>query len=258
MIYTDREVKIIRDGGKRLAVILGEVAAMVRPGITTAALDAHAEARIRELGGAPSFLGYHGSLSATPFPSSLCTSINEEVVHAPAVPARILKDGDIIGLDIGMRYPAKGGYCSDMAVTVGVGKISADAERLINVTKEALQLGIAEVMAGVRVRDIGRVIQRHVESAGYSIVRELTGHGVGREVHEEPEIPNFAVNGTIGKRQLKVGMVIAIEPMVNAGSAAVKTLSDRWTVVALDQNLSAHFEHTIAVTKNEAVVLTIP
>ncbi|OGL87154.1 type I methionyl aminopeptidase [Candidatus Uhrbacteria bacterium RIFCSPLOWO2_02_FULL_48_12] len=258
MIYNSEEIAILREGGQKLAQVLREVAGQIRPGVTTAELDALAEKQIKNFGGAPSFLGYMGNLAATPFPSTLCTSINGEVVHAPAVPARTLKDGDIIGLDIGMRYPSKSGLCTDMAVTVGVGKIFKEAANLIRVTKEALDLGTSKARAGVCVRDIGEAIQRHVEAAGYSVVRDLTGHGVGRAVHEEPEIPNFAVPGPIGDRRLEAGMVIAIEPMVNAGSVAVKTKHDHWTVETHDRSLSAHFEHTVAVTKNGPLVLTLP
>lgn len=257
MIYNSEEISILREGGRKLAQILREVAESVRPGVTTAELDALAKKRIRDFGGVPSFLGYIGNLATTPFPSILCTSINDEVVHAPAVPARTLKDGDIIGLDIGMRYPAKSGLCTDMAVTVGVGKISKEATNLIRVTKEALDLGINRARAGVRVRDIGEVIQRHVEAVGYSVVRDLTGHGVGKAVHEEPEIPNFAIKGPIGERRLEAGMVIAIEPMVNAGSAAVRTRHNHWTVETHDRSLSAHFEHTIVVTEDRQIILTL-
>ncbi|OGL76746.1 type I methionyl aminopeptidase [Candidatus Uhrbacteria bacterium RIFCSPHIGHO2_12_FULL_46_13] len=257
VIYSAKEIKILHAGGRLLAQVLMEITAMVRPGVTTAELDACAEARIRELGGIPSFLGYRGNLSTTPFPSTLCASINGEVVHAPAVPSRTLKKGDIIGLDIGMRYPARSGLCTDMAVTVGVGTISSEAVKLIHVTKEALRLGISQAKAGARVRDIGAVIQQHVESAGYSVVKDLTGHGVGREVHEDPEIPNFVINGSIGERRLASWMVIAIEPMVNIGTPTVKTKSDNWTVTTSDQSLSAHFEHTIAITNNGPLILTL-
>lgn len=256
MIYSAKEIKILHRGGRLLAKVLMEITAMVRPGVTTSELDTYAKARLRELGGTPSFLGYRGNLSPTPFPSTLCTSINGEVVHAPAVPSRALKEGDIIGLDIGMRYPAKSGLCTDMAVTVGVGKISKEAVNLIRVTKEALDFGINRARSGARVRDIGEAIQHHVESAGYSVVRDLTGHGVGRAVHEEPEIPNFVINGPMGERRLEAGMVIAIEPMVNIGAPTVKTKSDNWTVMTSDQSLSAHFEHTVAVTEDKPIILT--
>lgn len=256
MIYHSEEIAILREGGQKLARVLQEVMKLIRPGITTAELDVLAEKRIREFGGTPSFLGYLGNHAAAPFPSTLCASINGEVVHAPAVPARTLKEGDMIGLDIGMRYPAPGGLCTDMAVTVGVGKISKEAGNLIRVTKEALELGINQAKAGVRISDISEVIQHHVEAAGYSVVRELTGHGVGRAVHEEPEIPNFVVKGPIGERRLEAGMVIAIEPMVNAGASAVRTKSDHWTVETMDSGLSAHFEHTVAITENGPLVLT--
>ena len=239
-----------------MAIVLKELADQVKPGVSTVELNALAERRIKEAGGSPSFLGYQGNLSAIPFPSSLCASINSEVEHGPAWPSRILREGDIIGLDLGMRYPKDEGLCTDMAVTVGVGKISSTAARLIRVTKGALEKGIARARAGNRVNDIGEAIQKHTEKFGFSVVRELSGHGVGRNVHEDPEIPNFIVLGAIGDRLLDVGTVIAIEPMINAGSPNVRTQRDQWTVTTSDQTLSAHFEHTIAVTKDAPLILT--
>lgn len=257
MVYSAADRAVMREGGRRLAAVLREVVAMVRAGVSTVELDAVAERRIRELGGLPSFLGYRTGRAAPSFPSTLCTSINSEVVHAPAVPGRTLQDGDIIGLDIGMRYPAAGGLCTDLAVTVGVGRVNAEAERLLRVTREALDLGIAAARAGRRVRDISVAVERHVAAAGFSVVKALVGHGVGRNVHEAPEVPNFVVEGPIGDYILQPGLVIAIEPMVNAGESFVKTLPDRWTVETRDRHLSAHFEHTVAVTKSAPLILTV-
>ena len=255
MVYSVDDIAVMREGGQRLARVLNEVVAMVAPGVTTADLDAHAAERMRALGGEPSFLGYTGS-GVTPFPSTLCTSVNREVVHAPAVPGRVLQEGDIVGLDIGMRYPAKQGFCTDMAMTVGVGQISSEASRLIQVTREALELGIQAAQPGRRVSDISRVIQQHVEGAGFSVVYDFVGHGVGRHVHEPPEVPNFVIKGPIANYHLTPGLVIAIEPMVNAGKPSVKTTSDQWTVVTKDKSLSAQFEHTIAITESGSKVLT--
>lgn len=254
MIYTPQEIKIIKQGGQYLAQALQKVVAAVAPRVTTAELDAIAEREIRALGAEPSFLGYVGPGPGTPFPGTLCTSINQEVVHAPPVPARVLKEGDIIGLDIGLRY---NGFCTDMAVTVGVGKISNEAKELIRVTREALEKGISAAKVGGRVRDISAAIQTHVEDAGYSIVRDLVGHGVGREIHEDPEIPNFVIDGPIGNEPLAEGLVIAIEPMVNMGKPNVRSGPGQWAVVTRDKSLSAHFEHTIAVTGNGPVILTV-
>lgn len=256
MIYSPQDVATIQEGGRRLATVLAEVSALVKPGVTTLELDEYAERRIRELGGVPSFKGYKSGFARTPYSSTLCTSINNEVVHAPPIPSRTLQNGDIIGLDIGMRYPAKDGFCTDMAVTVGVGKISPAAQKLISITRQALDEGIATAQPGARVRDISRAVQSCIEGAGFSIVDALVGHGVGKKVHEEPEVPNFVVRGPIGDYKLEPGLVIAIEPMVNKGEAEVDTLADGWTVATHDGSLSAHFEHTIAVTESGPVIMT--
>lgn len=256
MIYSESEIVVLRTGGALLANILKELIVMVRPGVTTVALDDWARIRILELGGEPCFLGYTTSGAATPFPSALCTSVNDEVVHAPAIPARTLQSGDIVGLDIGMRYPASDGLCTDMAVTVGVGKVSASAQRLMTVTQEALRRGIAVARAGKHIRDISHAIQSCVERAGFNVVRDLVGHGVGRAVHEPPEVPNYIVPGPIGDVILESGLVIAIEPMVNAGRSNVTTRSDGWTVRTRDGSLSAHFEHTVVVTADGVEILT--
>ncbi len=257
MIYSSQEIETLREGGRKLAEVLREVVAAVKPGVTTEALNRLAEERIRQAGGEPSFLHYQGGFGAIPFPGTLCTSLNNEVVHGVPIPARTLKEGDIIGLDIGMRWPAQDGLCTDMAVTVAVGDIPKEAQRLINVTHEALDRGIGAAQAGAKMRDIGAAVQRYVEGEGFSIVRDLIGHGVGKQVHEDPEVPNFVVRGPIGDYVLKPGLVIAIEPMVNAGRPEVETLDDQWTVATRDKSLAAHFEHTVVITDNGADILTI-
>jgi len=207
----------------------------VQPGMTTGELDRLAEEFIRAHGGRPAFKGYRG------FPASICPAVNDEVVHG--IPGdRRLKEGDIVGLDVGVEM---NGYYGDAAVTVPVGKASKEALRLLEVTREALMAGVARAKAGNRVGDISHAIQSHVEKHGYSVVRSLVGHGIGREMHEEPQVPNYGPEGR-GPR-LMAGQVIAIEPMVNVGGADVVTQPDGWTVVTKDGSLSAHFEHTVAV-----------
>ncbi|MFA7286777.1 MAG: type I methionyl aminopeptidase [Patescibacteria group bacterium] len=255
--YTSAEITIIRECGRLLAQILHEVIAQVRPGVQTAALDALARERMQAVGGVPSFLGYTAG-GSVPFPSTLCVSINGEVVHGPALPSRELHDGDIVGLDIGMRYPAKGGFCTDMAMTVPVGRVSEADRRLLEVTREALQLGVAAALPGATVGDISRAIEKRVKAAGYGIVRELVGHGVGRQVHEAPEVPNFFVRGPIAATVLQPGLVIAIEPMVNAGSAAIRTLKDNWTIATRDGSRAAHFEQTIVIAEHGPAEILTP
>jgi methionyl aminopeptidase len=248
MIYykTQKEIEIIGAGGKILAQILKQVAAEVKPGIGTKDLDDLAERLILQKGGQPSFKNYCPSSSDRPFPTTLCTSINDEVVHAPAIPNRILKEGDIIGLDIGMQY--KGLY-TDMAVTVGVGQISKSAQRLLNVTQEALNLGIEQVKEGNHISDIAKAIQVYAEKNGFSVVRELVGHGVGKKVHEEPNVPNFLTDES-RLIPIKRGMVLALEPMVNIGGWQIDTADDDMTFVTADGSLSAQFEHTVALDHN--------
>lgn len=246
---TDQEIELMRRGGKILAEVLGAVAKEVRPGISTSYLDMMAQQGLKARGANPSFLGYRtGNLS---FPASLCTSVNEAVVHGVPSPDFILAEGQIIGLDLGAWYK---GLCTDMAITVPVGKISRDAAKLIKITKQSLDIGIKQVQGGARVGDIGEAIQAYVEAAGFTVVKDLVGHGVGRAVHEEPRVPNFGRAGT--GPLLKEGMTIAIEPMVNIGGPAVTILSDGWTVVTADGSLSAHFELTVLVTKHGFEILT--
>ncbi len=227
-----------------VARVLVELAAMIAPGVTTAEMDAVAERRLREAGAEPAFKGYHG------YPATICASVNEQVVHG--IPsARKLATGDIISVDLGAKMD---GFYGDSAVTVAVGPVSAEAARLLDVTKQSLHEALAVVKAGARLSDIGAAVQRHVEANGFSVVREFVGHGIGATLHEEPQIPNYGTPGR-GPR-LAEGMVLAIEPMVNIGQAGVKVLSDGWTAVTKDGSLSAHFEHTVAVTADGCRVLT--
>jgi methionyl aminopeptidase len=239
------EIEKLRRVNQLVAEILAEVSAAAAPGVTTQDLDQLAERRVREAGAVPAFKGYHG------FPATLCVSVNEQVVHG--IPsARALADGDIVSIDMGARLD---GFFGDCAVTVPVGRVSADAEALLKITKEALFLGIDAVKSGARVSDIGEAVQRHVEAHGFSVVREFVGHGIGTALHEEPQIANYGPGGR-GPR-LAEGMVLAIEPMVNLGKSAVKVLGDGWTAVTRDGSLSAHFEHTVVVTRDGCEILTL-
>jgi len=238
------EIEKMRAASQLVAQILDELAAMVEPGVSTADLDRAAEQKVRAAGAEPAFKGYRG------YPATLCASANEQVIHG--IPNRTpLKAGDIISLDMGVKLA---GFFGDSAVTVPVGAVSEDVSRLLQVTQEALEQGIAQVRVGGRISDIGHAIQRHVEAHGFSVVREFVGHGIGASLHEEPQIPNYGEPGR-GQR-LAEGMTLAIEPMVNMGKPAVKVLSDGWTAVTKDGSLSAHFEHTVAVTRNGPDVLT--
>jgi methionyl aminopeptidase len=238
------EIERMRVANVLVADVLAELAAMVKPGVTTAELDAAAEMLVRAGGAEPAFKGYRG------YPATLCASVNEQVVHG--IPSeRTLIEGDIISLDMGVKL---NGFYGDSAVTVPVGRVSADVLKLLRVTQEALQKGIEQVRLGGRVSDIGHAVQNHVEANGFSVVREFVGHGIGSALHEEPQIANYGEPGR-GPR-LAEGMVLAIEPMVNMGRPAVRVLSDGWTAVTRDGSLSAHFEHTVAVTKQGPLVLT--
>ncbi len=239
-----REIEQMRRANALVAEVLAELAEMVAPGVTTADLDEAAERLVRAAGAEPAFKGYRG------YPATLCASVNDEVVHG--IPAsRALNDGDIISLDMGVKLD---GFFGDSAVTVPVGTVSEEVQRLLRVTRDALHKGIAQVRLGGRVSDIGHAIQEHVEAAGFSVVREFVGHGIGVQLHEEPQIANYGEPGR-GPR-LAEGMVLAIEPMVNMGRPAVKVLKDGWTAVTRDGSWSAHFEHTVAVTKEGPLVLT--
>jgi len=240
------EVEAIRAAAQVVARTLQLMRREVRAGVTTIELDRMAEEFIRSHGGRPSFKGYRG------FPASICSSVNDEVVHGIPGP-RELREGDIIGVDVGVELE---GYHGDAAWTFAVGEISQEAQRLLEVTREALTLGIAQARPGGRIGDISHAVQTHVEAAGFSVVRELVGHGIGREMHEEPQVPNYGPPGR-GPR-LMVGQVLAIEPMVNIGGAEVVTGSDGWTIATRDGSLSAHFEHTVAVGATGPVILSDP
>lgn len=243
-LKTEKEIEIMREGGRILAKILEELKKIVFPGIRTKDLEELAERLILESGGRCAFKGFEN------YPSCLCTSINEELVHVPPS-ERVLKDGDILKIDLGLFWK---GFYLDMAETIGMGKISFEAQRLIRVTKKALKLAIKKIRPEVRTGDIGNIIQRYVESQGFNVIRELCGHGIGRNLHEEPKILNY------GRRRrgekIKVGMVICIEPMVTMGHWKLEKTKDGFGFKTKDNSLTAHFEHTIAITKEGPLVLT--
>lgn len=238
ILKTPDEIAVMAQASRVVAEVLAVLRKAVRPGITTDELDRVAEEEIRARGARPAFKGYRS------YPKTLCASVNEQVVHG--IPSRrVLKEGDIIGLDLGAIVD---GFYGDSAVTVVVGQTNERITHLVQVTEEAMYLGIKQAVVGHRLSDISHVIQQHVESAGYSVVTEFVGHGIGRQLHEEPQVPNYGKPGQ-GPR-LQAGMVLAVEPMVNMGKAAVKVLEDRWTAVTVDGSISAHFEHTIAIQSN--------
>ena len=239
------EIGKMRAANQFVATVLAELEAAVRPGVTTADLDRLAETLVRDGGAIPAFKGYRG------FPATLCASINDEVVHGIPSPKRELKEGDIISLDVGAQL---GGYFGDSAVTVPVGKVPDETLRLLDATREALDRAIEQVQVGGRLSDIGHAVQQWVEAAGFSIVREFVGHGIGEKLHEEPQIPNYGVPGRGPK--LAAGMVLAIEPMVAMGRPETRVLADGWTAVTKDGSLAAHFEHTVAVGATGPVILT--
>ena len=239
------ELERMREAGRLVGEVLTVLAAHVAPGVSTGDLDALAEKRILQSGATPAFKGYHG------YPASICVSINDEVIHGIPSGRRLLQEGDIVSIDVGASLD---GYFGDSAVTLPVGQVSEKAATLLRVTEEALFKAIERVRPGGRVSDLGHAVQGHIEAYGFSVVREFVGHGIGQRMHEEPQIPNYGEPGR-GPR-LTEGMVLAIEPMVNAGKAAVKVLADGWTAVTRDSSLSAHFEHTVAVTAGEPWILT--
>ena len=244
IIKSEREIAAMRQAGRIVGTVLGILSSQVRPGMRTKELDVIAAREIERLGGKPSFKGYQG------FPANLCVSVNDEIVHG--IPGeRVLGEGDVVSLDLGAIFMD---FQGDAAVTVGVGEITPQARRLMETTEGALRAGIAVAHPGARLGDISAAIQNYTESRGYSIVREYTGHGIGREMHEEPQIPNFGLPGT--GPMLKKGMALALEPMVNVGDWRTRVGDNHWTVLTADGSLSAHFEHTIAITDGEAEVLT--
>jgi len=244
ILKSSEEIGRLRASNQIVAEVLENLKSLIQPGVTTHDLDRYAEEMTLKKGAKPAFKGYMG------YPSSLCVSVNSEVVHG--IPSdRVLNDGDIVSLDFGSYYQ---GYYGDSAVTLTVGHVSGNAKRLIAVTNEALYKGIAEARTANRLGDISAAVQDHVERAGFSVVRDFVGHGIGQKLHEEPQIPNYGIRGR--GISLKAGMVFAIEPMVNEGTYHVKVMKDGWTVVTSDGKLSAHFEHTIAITENGPEILS--
>lgn len=252
IIKTPKEIEILREGGKHLATVLYKVKDVVKPGISTYELDQYAEKLIREYGDEPAFLNYKPEGARIPFPASLCTSVNDEVVHGIPNKNKILKEGDVISIDLGLKH---GGLFTDMALTVPVGEISGGSKKLLKITEQALMVGINAIGSNSRVGDIGYAIESFVRPHKYGIVEVLAGHGVGRAIHEDPYIPNFGEKGKGAK--LVPGMVIAIEPMLNNGTKNVVLEKDGYTFHTADRKKSAHFEHTVLITEDGAEILTI-
>jgi len=250
IIKSEKEIEKMRRAGKLVATVLKTLRSKVKPGISTEELDAIAYNETKKLGGTPSFKGYHG------FPASICASVNDEIVHG--IPGKhVLKEGDIISIDFGAIVD---GFQGDSAITVGVGEVNDEADKLMRTTENALAEGIKAARAGARLGDISAAIEQYAESKGYSVVREYTGHGIGREMHEDPRIPNctqpaYGLMAGMGP-ELQEGMTLAIEPMVNIGEWRTRINDNNWTVLTVDGSLSAHFEHTIAITKNGPEILT--
>ncbi|MBV8151724.1 MAG: type I methionyl aminopeptidase [Candidatus Eremiobacteraeota bacterium] len=244
-IRSPREIETMRKSGKITARTLSRLIEAAKPGVTTGELDRLAEDSIRAMGGVPTFKGYNG------YPASICTSVNDQVVHG--IPGEyVLREGDVLSIDIGTTFE---GYVSDSAATLGIGSISAAAQRLIRVTQECLMLAVAQMRSGNHLGDIGAAVQAHAEHHGYGVVRDLVGHGVGTKMHEEPQVPNY---GKVGSGVLlRSGLVLAIEPMITEGTWRVHTLDDGWTVVTEDGKLAAHWEHTVAVTDQGPRILTL-
>jgi len=250
VLKSESEIERMRKADRIVAKVLREVARSARPGVSTLELDQMAEELTRRYGAVPAFKGYQGA-GPYPFPGSLCTSINEEVVHGIPSAKRRLREGDILSVDFGVVVD---GYYGDAAVTVPIGNVSPLAQRLMQVTREALELAIEKMRPGNRISDIGAVIQDHVEEAGFSVVRDFVGHGIGRALHEEPQVPHYRAAGH--NERLRPGMVLAIEPMVNQGGYEVRTAADGWTQVTRDGSLSAHFEHSVAIGADGPMVLS--
>ncbi|MFH0957738.1 MAG: type I methionyl aminopeptidase [Pseudomonadota bacterium] len=249
ILKTPQEINILREANQIIARILDKLAETVEPGITTGELDKIAASMIKASGGKPAFKGYRMS-NRRPYPACICSSVNEQVVHG--IPgSRALMEGDIVGVDVGVVYK---GFVGDAARTYAVGKISEEARRLLQVTEESLYQAIEQAVPGARLQQISAAVQNHVESHGYSVVRDFVGHGVGKNMHEPPQIPNYT--GVGWNPRLQIGMTLAIEPMVNEGSWRVKMLSDEWTAVTADGKLSAHFEHSIAITEDGPEILS--
>ena len=245
-IKSEREIEIMRQAAKIVATVLKEISGRVEPGMTTADLDAYAEKRIREMGATPSFKGYHG------FPGSICSSINNEVVHGIPTRKKVIRSGDVLKVDTGAYYD---GFHGDSCITIAVGEVKPEALSLIRVAEEALYKGIQQVKEGAYLLDLAGAIEDHVKANGFSVVEDFTGHGVGRNLHEEPSVFNFRTR-EMPNVKLRAGMTLAIEPILNAGSKFTRTLSDQWTAVTVDNALSAQFEHTVLVTADGYEILT--
>ncbi|MGF1477984.1 MAG: type I methionyl aminopeptidase [Cyanophyceae cyanobacterium] len=245
-IKSGRELDIMRQSARIVATVLKEISEMVEPGMTTADLDAYAEKRIKAMGATPSFKGYYG------FPGSICACLNDEVVHGIPSKKKVIRAGDVLKVDTGAY---QGGYHGDSCITLAVGQVSSEAKKLIQVAQDALYKGIEQVRAGNFLMDIAGAIEDHVKASGFAVVEDYTGHGVGRNLHEEPAVFNFRTN-QMQNIKLRAGMTLAIEPIVNAGSKVTRTLRDRWTVVTVDRSLSAQFEHTVLVTADGSEILT--
>jgi methionyl aminopeptidase len=245
-LKSEREIEIMRQAAKIVATVLKEISELVEPGMTTADLDAHAEKRIRQMGATPSFKGYHG------FPASICSSINNEVVHGIPSRKKVIRTGDVLKVDTGAYYE---GFHGDSCITIAVGQVTPEAAKLIRVAEETLYKGIEQVKEGAYLLDIAGAIEDHVKANGFSVVEDFTGHGVGRNLHEEPSVFNFRTR-QLPNVKLKAGMTLAIEPILNAGSKITRILSDRWTAVTVDNSLSAQFEHTVLVTADGYEILT--
>jgi len=250
-----REIELIRKAGAVVADVLSKLKEIAEPGVTTGQLDAVASRMTADAGAEALFKGVRSSLSRIPFPGAICASINEQVVHGIPSENTKLKAGDILSIDFGIRL---NGYCGDAAVTIAIGEISEEKRRLMDVTGHVLDIAIAKSAPAVRWSQIAAEMQQYVESAGFSVVKDFVGHGIGREMHEEPRVPNFVSDELLANDIiLAEGMVLAVEPMINAGSSAVQTLKNGWTVVTKDRKCSAHFEHTIAIMENGCEVLTV-
>ncbi len=246
------ELEKMRESGRLVARVLAEMRSMVAPGVSTMDLEVVADKMISDAGAKAAFKGYYAPSAGTRFPAVLCTSVNEEVIHGIPSKKRILKEGDIVKVDCGVLL---NGYYGDSATSIAVGKIAPATERLMKVTQESLALAIDQMVNGRRLFDVCGAVQKHVESNGYSVVREFVGHGIGKKLHEEPQVPNY-VDSNVRNPRLREGMVLAIEPMVAAGKPATHVLSDRWTAVTSDGSNAAHFEHCVAITNNGPWILT--
>lgn len=261
-IKSDEDIRYIIEGGKILGQILEHLSSLVKPGISAVEIDTAAEKMIREAQGRPAFKGYRSHKHEPPFPSTICACLNAELVHGIATPEKIIKDGDIFSIDIGMQYPVGSGlgrggdgFFTDTAITIAVGKVPESTIQLLNVTKKSLEIGIQSAQNGQSVAAIGRAIEDYVSPQGYGIVRDLVGHGVGYDVHEDPRVPNF-YDPESERWTLRNGVVIAIEPMITMGHHAVETADDGWSIRTADGSLCAHFEHTIVITDKGPIVVT--